>query len=105
MVSSLPFLAPVCMKKARDYRSKYSGKAYGSGASHSRGLKNSDHYQLSDVSHDKSAFVSTNKSGSEENILQNNAIMKSVTYTVHVDDDKTGTGKVSRRRQDSDTHV
>lgn len=95
------------MKKARDYRTKHSGNGYGSshGMSRSRGLKNGDHYKLSDVSQDKSVFVSANTSGSEENILQNNAILKSVTYTVQVDEDKAGTGKVSRRRQDSDSNV
>ncbi|POR39180.1 Uncharacterized protein TPAR_00619 [Tolypocladium paradoxum] len=98
MVSSLPFLAPVFMKKARDYRTKRTGDGYGSshGVSRSRGLKNGDHYQLSDVGNDKSAFASA-KSGSEENILQDNAILKSVTYTVQVDEDNAGGGKVSRR--------
>ncbi|KND90633.1 hypothetical protein TOPH_04733 [Tolypocladium ophioglossoides CBS 100239] len=106
MVSSLPFLAPVCMRKARDYHTKHSGNGYGSshGMSGGRGLKTGEHYKLSDVSNDKSAFVSANKSGSEENILQNNTILKSVTYTVQVDEGKAS-GKASRRRHDSDLNV
>src|SRR5690625_1330196 len=101
MVSSLPFLAPVFMKKAREYRSKHSGQGYGSShrMSRSRGHKNGDHYQLSDVSNDKSVFASTNKSGSEENILQQGAIVKSVTYSVQVDEEADGQG--TRRRNDS----
>lgn len=105
MVSSLPFLAPVFMKKAREYRSKHSAQGYGSshGMSRSRGRKNGDRYQLSDVSNDKSAFASTTKSGSEENILQNGAIVKSVTYSVQVDEEADGQG--TRRRNDSGSNV
>ncbi|GKT46113.1 satratoxin biosynthesis SC1 cluster protein 4 [Colletotrichum spaethianum] len=85
IVSSLPFLAPVCMKKAKNYRSKYSG-----GSSHGRShLKGSERYKLSEINHDKSVFASANHSkgdnGSEENILPGN-IIKSVTYSVQVDD-------------------
>ncbi|KAF5130191.1 uncharacterized protein G6M90_00g039510 [Metarhizium brunneum] len=97
MVSSLPFLAPVCMKKARDYRSKYSGGS-NSGPSRSRGLRNGERYKLSDRSHDKSAFVSANKSGSEENILDNGAILKSVTYSVQIDEGSKS--RPSGRRDD-----
>lgn len=86
MVSSLPFLAPVCMKKARNYRTKYSGGS-NSGQGRSRGLRNTEHYKLSDVSNDKSVFASANKSGSEENILNNGTIMKSITYSVQIDED------------------
>ncbi|OAA70535.1 integral membrane protein [Cordyceps fumosorosea ARSEF 2679] len=96
MVSSLPFLAPVCLRKARDYRSKHSKYAYGSnGNSKNRaaagGIKGNEAYKLSDVSQDRSAFAGsqTHTSSSEENILQkNNAIMKSVTYSVRVEDDE-----------------
>jgi hypothetical protein len=83
------------MKKARDYRSKYSGGS-NSGQGRSRGLRNAEHYKLSEVSNDKSAFASANKSGSEENILDNNAILKSVTYSVQVDDGPKSRGH-SRR--------
>ncbi|KAF7555551.1 hypothetical protein G7Z17_g2066 [Cylindrodendrum hubeiense] len=93
MVSSLPFLAPIFIKKARQYRSKHSDDYPApSGRSRSRGLK-SDHYKLKDMSHGKKtdAFDSTNnksRSGSEENILQgNDGIVKSMTYTVQVDDE------------------
>ncbi|KAJ3961622.1 hypothetical protein N0V92_001674 [Colletotrichum tropicale] len=102
IVSSLPFLAPVCMKKAKDYRSKYSG-----GSSHGRsGMKHAERYKLSDMNHDKSVFASANHSkgdnGSEENILPGN-IMKSVTYSVQVDDRVQGKG--STRRRDSKDSV
>ncbi|WYZ46639.1 hypothetical protein EsH8_IX_000864 [Colletotrichum jinshuiense] len=98
IVSSLPFLAPVFMKKAKNYRSKYSG-----GSSHGRShLKGGERYKLSEMNHDKSVFASANHSkgdnGSEENILPGN-IMKSVTYSVEVDD-KVG-GKSTPRRRDS----
>lgn len=106
MVSSLPFLTPVCVKKARVYRSRRSGNKYGSsrGASRSRGLKDGDHYQLSDVSTDKGAFATADKSASEENILQSgNTIMKSVTYSVQVDDGSYA--KTGRRLDDSGSLV
>ncbi|KAG6000315.1 hypothetical protein E4U21_005609 [Claviceps maximensis] len=90
MVSSLPFLAPVCMKKAKDYKSKYSG---GSGiASKNKHRRSShlphigQHYKLSEFSSDKSAFHSVDKSASREAILENGgAIKKTVTYSVRVD--------------------
>ncbi len=97
MVSSLPFLAPVCLRKAKDYRTKHSKYAYGSHGDKSKsrggpgGIKGSEAYKLTDVSQDRSAFAASQthaSSGSEENILQkNNAIMKSVTYSVRVEDD------------------
>lgn len=98
IVSSLPFLAPVFWKKAKGYRSKMSGGSNGYGSSNgrtrSRAFKNGDVYKLSEVGHDKGAFAtsSTTKSGSEENILQGNGqkghtILKSVTYTVQVDEE------------------
>ncbi|KAL0932841.1 uncharacterized protein CTRU02_211804 [Colletotrichum truncatum] len=98
IVSSLPFLAPVCMKKAKNYRSKYSG-----GSSHGRsGLKGAERYKLSDINNDKSVFASANHdkgdNGSEENILPGN-IMKSVTYSVQVADRPDA--KSSTRRRDS----
>ncbi|KHO01677.1 uncharacterized protein MAM_00678 [Metarhizium album ARSEF 1941] len=89
MVSSLPFLAPVCVKKAKDYRSKFSGGS-SNGQGRSRGLRNGEAYKLSDRSNDKSAFGSVNKSGSEENILDTSTIVKSVTYSVRIDDASKG---------------
>lgn len=101
MVSSLPFLAPVCMRKAKNYRSKYSG-GYGSSGNNGngRGVRHGEHYKLSDISNDKSVFASGNKSVSEENILQDGAIMKSVTYTVHVDDEPSTSSRATSRRAD-----
>lgn len=101
MVSSLPFLAPVCMKKAKDYRSKYSG-GYGgsdSGPGRNRGLSHGEHYKLSDISNDKSVFHSVNKSVSQENILDNGAILKSVSYTVRVDENSSSKGASRRTEQ------
>lgn len=100
MVSSLPFLAPVFVRKAKEYRTKNS---YNNGSSnqHSRGAKG-EHFKLSDVSHsreehhDKSALTAV-KSSSEENILEGAGIMKSITYSVQVDEDR---GQ-PRRRNDS----
>ncbi|TWU75972.1 hypothetical protein ED733_006810 [Metarhizium rileyi] len=86
MVSSLPFLAPVFVKKARDYRSKYSGGSADSGQGRSQGLRNAKRYKLSERIHNKSPFVSTNNSGSEENILDNDAVVKLVTYSLQVND-------------------
>ncbi|KAK1579297.1 [Colletotrichum navitas] len=101
IVSSLPFLAPVCMRKAKNYRSKYSG-----GSSHGRGqMQGGERYKLSEVNNNKSVFASTsnNKGGndSEENILPGN-IVKSMTYSVRVEErmnDKSG--KSGPRRRDS----
>ncbi|KAM0265651.1 hypothetical protein ACHAQJ_000085 [Trichoderma viride] len=100
MVSSLPFLAPVFMRKAKEYRTKNS---YNNGSSHqnSRGGPKGEHFKLSDVSHshnDKSVLTG-GKSSSEENILQGAGIMKSITYTVRVDEDKDH--NQPRRRNDS----
>ncbi|KAL6415701.1 integral membrane protein [Ilyonectria robusta] len=93
MVSSLPFLAPIFVKKAKQYRSKHSDDyAAPSGRSRSRGLK-SDHYKLKDMSHGKDDAVfhsatDKSRSGSEENILrENKGIVKSMTYTVQVEDE------------------
>jgi hypothetical protein len=97
IVSSLPFLAPIFIRKAKDYRSKQSSNeryAYGSGYGKrkSRVLRAGDAYMLSDRPNDKtfaSAAHMTNRSGSEDNILHphGNDIIKSVTYTVQVDED------------------
>lgn len=88
------------MRKAKEYRTKNS---YNNGSSnqHSRGTKG-EHFKLSDVSHsrddhhDKSASTAI-KSSSEENILQGAGIMKSITYSVQVDEERGQT----RRRNDS----
>lgn len=91
MVSSLPFLAPIFLKKARQYRSKRS-EEYNTPNTKSRshGFKSSNAYKLKDMSHGRDTAVFTSvvnksRSGSEESILQgSNGIMKSVTYTVEM---------------------
>ncbi|KAF4993470.1 hypothetical protein FGRMN_6476 [Fusarium graminum] len=88
IVSSLPFLAPIFIKRARQYRSKPSD--YNS-PGHSNRLR-SNGYKLKDLSHtgkqDTSRFTTVENdtgSGSQENILGHGGIVKSVTYTVEVD--------------------
>ncbi|PNY28089.1 Uncharacterized protein TCAP_01990 [Tolypocladium capitatum] len=103
MVSSLPFLAPVCLRKAKDYHTRYYGRRYGSTQGISNRPENGEHYKLSDYNNDKN-LVSANKSESEEKILQHNEIIKSMTYTVRIDEDKVG-GKVSPRREDATSNV
>lgn len=91
MVSSLPFLAPLCMKKARDYGSKYS-RAYGGSKdkqARNKASLNGQNHELSDVSNDKRAFHSGNQSVSGENMLDNGAILKSVTYSVRVNEESS----------------
>jgi hypothetical protein len=90
MVSSLPFLAPVFLRRAKEYRSKASN-GYGSSGERSRriGIKGSEVYKLGSVSRD-AEFASGN-SGSDENILMQkpeHSIVKSVTYTVQVEDEQ-----------------
>ncbi|CZS85689.1 unnamed protein product [Fusarium graminearum] len=85
IVSSLPFLAPIFIKRAKQYRSKPSSH---NTPSRSKRL-GSNGYKLKDLSHtgkkDHSTFTSVENS-SQENILNTTGgIVKSVTYTVEVD--------------------
>ncbi|KAJ4287041.1 hypothetical protein N0V88_007806 [Collariella sp. IMI 366227] len=88
VVSSLPFLAPIFLRKAKEYTTKYSGSGhqYGSGA-HKLG-KSADAYKLSSLASQRKGTFTTAQgpnAGSEENILNTspeNSIMKSVTYSV-----------------------
>ncbi|KAK5995050.1 hypothetical protein PT974_03443 [Cladobotryum mycophilum] len=105
MVSSLPFLAPVFMRKAKEYRSKNSYKNgssdQNSGGSHGK----LEAIHLGDRSNKKNPYGSTTGSASEENILQpqQHSIMKSISYSVRVDDDALYDG--SRRQNDTMNHV
>ncbi|KAJ4138451.1 hypothetical protein NW768_002285 [Fusarium equiseti] len=92
IVSSLPFLAPIFIKRARQYRSKPSSH---NTPSRSKGLR-SNGYKLKDLSHtgkrEPSIFTSVENdsgTGSQENILNHGGIVKSVTYTVEVDQAKS----------------
>lgn len=101
VVSSLPFLAPIFLRKAKEYTSKYSGSAnkYGSGARNKLGGKSADAYKLSSTASSQKhkggsggtfATAQAQSTGSEENILRtpstdDHAIVKSVTYSVRVD--------------------
>ncbi|KAK4650991.1 hypothetical protein QC762_700790 [Podospora pseudocomata] len=115
MVSSLPFLAPIFLRKAKEYTSKYSGgsgNGYPSaGGSNGRklggGKSGSDAYKLSNISSGlgrKGTFISSkghpgHSMGSEENILKDSpdgSIMKSVTYSVHVDESERRTQRGDR---------
>lgn len=98
MVSSLPFLAPIFLRKARQYTSKYAG---GSGHYHHQngsssgarkvGKSGGDAYKLGSISSQRKGNFATaqgQSNGSEENILKaspDNSIVKSVTYSVQVD--------------------
>ncbi|KAL2017777.1 hypothetical protein VTK56DRAFT_1695 [Thermocarpiscus australiensis] len=93
IVSSLPFLAPIFLRKAREYTTKYSGSGNGYGGSNgARKLgKSGDGYKLSSISSQRKGTFATvrgQSTGSEENILKaspDNSIMKSVSYSVQVD--------------------
>ncbi|KAK0736460.1 hypothetical protein B0T21DRAFT_383985 [Apiosordaria backusii] len=109
MVSSLPFLAPIFLRKAKEYTTKYSGGSgngyHSGGGSNSRklgGKSGGESYKLSSVSSGlgrKGTFISSkghpgHSMGSEENILKDSpdgSIMKSVTYSVHVDESERRT--------------
>lgn len=96
MVTSLPFLAPVFIKKAKDlsykrYKSR-SGDTERSNKnsrmSRQQGGTAHDMYHMDDVktSNHKSTVVgSSQSSGSAENILPKEGIVKSVEYSVSVD--------------------
>lgn len=80
------------MRKAKGYRSKHTGGSYGNSNSRPFGGKAGDHYKLSTLGNsNKQDDFANDRSNSEENILAscppNNSIVKSVTYTVQVDDD------------------
>ncbi|KAH6612264.1 hypothetical protein B0J18DRAFT_77496 [Chaetomium sp. MPI-SDFR-AT-0129] len=99
VVSSLPFLAPIFLRKAKQYRTKYAGgsaNAYGSGGR--KMGKSNEAYKLSSIHSSQHkgggtfATAQGQSTGSEENILKSsteqapeNTIMKSVTYSVRVD--------------------
>jgi hypothetical protein len=96
LVSSLPFLAPVFIRKAKDYRSRPSAGYSDSYRRKSRHIQTGEAYKLSERGTGtgtlKSVLASSSREGksvttSQEDILpQAGAIMKSVTYTVEVDD-------------------
>ncbi|KAH6900564.1 ATP synthase F0 [Thelonectria olida] len=91
MVSSLPYLAPIFIRKAKHYRSKHSDE-YNTPSRRGRsgGIKGS-HYRLNDLSHDQDGGVITSgpktRNDSEELILTSNGgIVKSLSYAVNVHD-------------------
>ena len=111
MVSSLPFLAPVFVRKAKEYRYKHSN-GYGSSATdgnkRNRALMGGEHYKLGSMSRSNTrggigtnvTNITAKMSASEENILAgDSSIIKSVTYTVQVSDDEEKGDR--RRTQDS----
>ena len=96
MVSSLPFLAPVFLRKAKEYRSKQSSSDNKSG----RLGASKERYKLSKLGQGEGVFASaaTGQSTSEENILKDSlehSIVKSVTYSVRIDNQSVE-GKRSR---------
>lgn len=115
VVSSLPFLAPVFLRKAKEYRTKQSS-GYGNSASRKQS-RMGEHYRLSTMNRGsgKDAFGSVNdRNNSEEGILPSSttgqpdpepgsqpehSIIKSVTYTVQVDQDDGAETRSTRRKQ------
>ena len=96
MVSSLPFLAPVFIRKAKAYR---SNKNSGSDGMTPRMGRSGDRYKLSSLNRDRSGFASATavESGSEENILKEHGmIVKSVT--VQVDEEQNHGQRLSGPR-------
>ncbi|KAK1765295.1 integral membrane protein [Phialemonium atrogriseum] len=89
MVSSLPFLAPAFMRRANEYVSNSKGESRE--RSRHLGAGGSQAYKLSSVNR-CTAFVSGHHNDSDENILvvqqPDNSIIKSVTYTVRVEDEE-----------------
>ncbi|TQV94013.1 hypothetical protein V2A60_003838 [Cordyceps javanica] len=95
MVTSLPFLAPVFIKKAKDL----SYRRYKTNSRETEASKNSrlsrqpgasrDMYHMEDVkrsaNHKSTVVGSSQTSGSSENILPKEGIVKSVEYSVSVD--------------------
>lgn len=92
MVTSLPFLAPVFIKKAKDlsyrrYKTNRDETEASKGSRMSKATKR-ELYQLDDVknSHNNTTVgAGSQTSGSTENILPKDGILKSVEYTVAVD--------------------
>ncbi|KAB5517546.1 hypothetical protein GE09DRAFT_1045320 [Coniochaeta sp. 2T2.1] len=95
IVSSLPFLAPVFLRKARQYTSKYppgSGSGYVSDRGDLKRGRPNESYMLSSFSsHHKGGFSSakatSHETSSEENILKTGntgSIVKSMAYSVQV---------------------
>jgi hypothetical protein len=79
MVSSLPFLAPIFVRKAKEYRSKHSNDY----ASSSDDQKQSKPFNYGrEKGHISSA--------SEEQIVSKDRIVKSMTYRVEVEDEQKG---------------
>ncbi|KAI5467652.1 hypothetical protein BGZ63DRAFT_32648 [Mariannaea sp. PMI_226] len=91
MVSSLPYLAPIFIRKAKNYRTKHSDDYNTPGGAGRSGAIKGSHYRLDDLSQDQDrGVISTtpkSRSDSEENILPiKGGIVKSLTYAVNVHD-------------------
>ena len=117
MVSSLPFLAPVFVRKAKEYRSKMSkdSRGYGSssdGAGNNRGNGGSrgprEMYKMGSRTGGAKAGYSvkvteTDPNSSEELVLQgsygDHNILKSVSYSVRVDEEAARTGSKAGYRR------
>lgn len=98
MLSSLPFLTPVCIRKAKEYRTK---RSYGYGSNHNSrngalGSAQKDPVQSHELGYVNNATSSSLKSGSNvtrDSKKNHNAIMKSVTYSVSVEDEEALIGR------------
>lgn len=111
MISSLPFLAPVFMRKVKEYRSERSRYGYGSnkgyGSNQGNSSRNTDGGQshaLGYIKNKKGTFASSSSPTSSRTddaaAKQNAGIFKSVTYTVSVEDEEA---LIERRGQQAHT--
>lgn len=89
MISSLPFLAPVFMRKVKEYRTERSKYGYGSNQGNSRNTDGQSH-ALEYIKNKKgvSASSSSPTSSRTDDANRQNGIFKSVTYTVSVEDEE-----------------
>lgn len=93
MISSLPFLAPVFMRKVKEYRSERSKYGYGSNPGNSGGhTDGGQSHALGYIKNKKGTFASSSSPTSSRTddapAKQNTGIFKSVTYTVSVEDEE-----------------
>jgi hypothetical protein len=98
MVSSLPFLAPVFLRKAKEYKDYRSNKLNGSSNQRSGYAKGSQHFRLRSLSQGNqvSAARSDDNTSQEDMLVDiekpDTAIMKSVSYSVR-DEEQMRSGR------------
>ncbi|CEJ92812.1 hypothetical protein VHEMI08442 [[Torrubiella] hemipterigena] len=99
MLSSLPFLTPVCIRKAKEYRNKRSAYGYGSNHTSRNGGLGSSHkdvsqsHELGYVANGTSPSLKLSPSIIGDSKKNQHTIMKSVTYSVSVEDEEALIGR------------